>query len=139
MLTLDQTTLYYFNLSNAYVKNNLSGLTDEVNAWALQVPRGEKVKSKTSVPSASTPSLTNAPSSHFSRSSGPKVRSALNNAIKVRDSDKDEVQILRETGFISDQDETMGEERDAAAKSPPKLGQRISSSVRPLKTLYSSI
>lgn len=137
MLTLDQTTLYYFNLSNAYVENNFSGLTDEINAWAVHVPPGEKARFKTRVQSASTPSLTNAPSSRFSRSSAP--RSALNNAIKIRNSDKDEVQILRETGFISDQDETMGDERDAAVKSPPKPGRRISSSVRRLKTLHSSI
>ena len=139
MLTLDQTTLYYRNLSNAYVKENYSGLTDEVNAWALQVPRGSKAKSKTSVRSASTPSLTNASSSRPPRSSGsarPIARSALTNSVKVKNTDSDdEVQIVQDTGFISDQDETMGEERDAAVKSPPKAGRRVSSSVSPYKII----
>ena len=136
-LTLDQTTLFYLNLSNAYVQNDHSGLTqnDEINAWALEVPNdgNSKVKFKTSVPSATTPPLSSAPSSRFSRSSATTARSALNNAIKVtsRNSINDnEIQIVQDTGFISDQDETMGDERNAAVKSPPKLGQHISSSVR---------
>lgn len=143
MLTLDQTTLYYRNLSNAYVKENYSGLTDEVNAWALQVPRGSKAKSKMSVRSVSTPSLTNASSSCPPRSSGsarpaarPIARSALTNSVKVKNTDSDdEVQIVQDTGFISDQDETMGEERDAAVKSPPKAGRRVSSSASPYKII----
>ena len=145
-LTLDQTTLFYLNLSNAYVQNDHSGLTDEINTWALKVPHDgnstRKVKSKMSVPSATTPPLTSAPSSRFSRSSGPTARSALNNAIKVtgRNSNNDnEIQISQDTEYNSDQDETMGDERDSAVKSPPKSGQRISSSVRLFNDLLLSI
>ena len=107
-LTLDQTTLFYLNLSNTYVQNDHSGPNDEINSWALEVPSGRnlKVKSKTSVPSATTPPLSSAPLSHFSHSSGTTAWSALNNAIKVtssRNSNNDnETQISQDTGFILD-------------------------------------
>jgi hypothetical protein len=115
MLTLDRTTLFYFSLRDLDEKNKHSGL---IKDWATKIPRNAKPGSSTH-----TPSLTHGStrSSHAASS----IRSALN-TVKISNHD-DGVEIAE--GGLSDLDETIGNERDAAVKSPPKGKQRISSAV----------
>jgi hypothetical protein len=60
----------------------------------------------------------------------PTSRSALSNTVKVagRESDDDEIEFI-ENGYLSEHDETVGEERENAVRSPPKAGKRVTSSV----------
>ena len=142
MLTLDPTTLFYLSLSNEYTKDQDSGLLD-VEKWAASVQRGSKPISRVGARSnsKSTPSLTHTSTSNPARSSGstdlarlsgpscPSARSALTNTVKVTGgSDDSEVEII-EAGFLSEHDETVGEEREFAMKSPLKGGKHVSNSV----------
>ena len=130
MLTLDKTTLYFTSLSQTYSKDKDSGLLDEVTAWASQIP--PRTKPKSGFRSTSTPSLTNT-TSRTSRVSAPSARSAFTNNVKVAGTNSDEeVEIIGETGFVSDHDELFGNECEVALKSPPKTGRRASSSVSPI-------
>lgn len=37
LLTLDQTTLFYWNLSNTYNKKHAEGLRDNINIWSTEI------------------------------------------------------------------------------------------------------
>ena len=117
MLTLDPTTLFYFSLRDLDFKNNHAGLIQD---WATKIPRNAKPESTRS---KATPSLTHG--STRSSHAPPSARSALN-TVKIGEHD-DSIKIAE--GGLSDVDETKGDERDAAIKSPPKGTRRITSSV----------
>lgn len=129
LLTLDQTTLFYWNLSNQYLKPRFLG-TNEVASWSSDVPNGYKPSSQRTT---STPSLVKSESVTSRASSAtrppPSVlsqTSAMSNGIKVfRTADNK----IMEHGAISDRDETQGEEYEAKKRSPMKGGQRLTSAV----------
>jgi hypothetical protein len=120
MLTLDHTTLFYWTLSDtSKSKDKFAGI---INDWASKVPQNSKPPSKArsksnSIQSASTPSLTNA-------STVKTGRSALRQDVKITDHG-----VHDDVDIISDLDETIGKERDAAKQSPDKGRQRVTSSV----------
>lgn len=129
LLTLDQTTLFYWNLSNEYRKPKFSG-TNDVASWTAGIPKGTKpsIERTNTTPSLSNSrsngsratSATRPPSSVVSRAS------ALSNGIQISGADTDN---LMENGAISDRDETQGEEYEAKKKSPIKGGTRLTSTV----------
>lgn len=127
-LTLDQTTLFYCNLSNTYNKNQARGLRENIGTWTYQVtankPPSEQSNSTPSLTSQSVTSTRRPPSSVVSRAS------ALSNGIRVTGARENG---LREVGAISDRDETIGEELEAKKASPVKGGVRISSNVSTIK------
>lgn len=135
MLTLDHTTLFYFSLRDQASKFSQGGL---VNDWAIQVSLNTKPSSKPSTASGRSasrvPALTNG-SSRSSRAPTTSNRSALNNQIKINNPGDDSIVIVN--GGLFDRDETRGEEREAAVKSPPKGKQRLTSSVS--NTVYNSL
>jgi len=119
MLTLDRTTLFYFSLRDRDFKKNHEGLIQD---WATKIPRNAKPGG---THSKATPSLTQG--STRSSHAPPSTQSAIN-AVAVKISNHDDSIKIAEGG-LSDVDETKGNERDAAIKSPPKGKQRITSSV----------
>jgi hypothetical protein len=111
---LDCTTLFYFSLRDLDEKDKHSGL---IKDWATKIPRNVKPGS------TCTPSLTHG-STHSSHAAS-LIWSALN-MVKISNHDNG-VEIAE--GGLSDLDETIGNERNAAIKSPPKGKQRILSVV----------
>ena len=124
MLTLDPSTLFYWNLSDPPPKK----LKHAVESWAKSIPLNAKPPSH--APSSHvTPSLTHG----SSRSTG---RSVLTDAIIVTSKVARPAQIKPDPDFIdihdgglSDHDEIRGRERDAAVFSPPKGKVRLNSEV----------
>ena len=125
MLTLSQPTLYYRDLisNNATQKPNRGVVKD----WATTVSK----LSSSSKPSNTTRSShiftltersTSSKTSHDQRSTTSKLR-AKKAADLPNDADGGS------DGAFSDNDETVGNERDAAVNSPPKNGVRATSSV----------
>src|ERR1700734_176683 len=129
MLTLSQPTLYYRDLiSNATQKSNSnSGI---VRNWAAAVSKlssssslskpsstAHSSRSHTFFTERSTSSKTSHDQSTTSKLGAKKATDLPNDA----DSGSD--------GAFSDNDETLGNKRDAAVNSPPKNGVRATSSV----------
>jgi hypothetical protein len=137
-LTLDQSTLFYWTLSDVPSKMDVD---EAVGEWASAVTTHikstlEGPKSSTSRRSNAIPPLTGGPS----RSSAASV---LTNNIKVYSQqtpgDSDEVKIkaerqevlsLSDEGGLSDSNELAGKERETAINSPLKGNKRITSEVR---------
>lgn len=152
MLTLDPTTLYYLNLSDAYQKDRYSGLkhsTDDLSDWLTNVPLG----SRGSLKSVTTPALTKSgrssnPAANSVRSASAGIRSTSTSNQRPASRSGGLVKVIGETnpnddesginvlGGISDNDETIGPERDAAMNSPPKAGRRVNSSVSLYLVIY---
>lgn len=127
LLTLDQTTLFYWNLSNDYLKSNFTG-TNDVASWSASIPDGIKPSGKRTT---STPSMTNGRSATSRATSATRPpgsvvsrASALSNGIKLTDMAEED---HAERGPISDRDETRGEEYEAKKRSPLKDGKRLTS------------
>lgn len=151
MLTLDPTTLFFWDLSDVSKKIKYNSST--VSQWASAIPKDAKADScLSSKHSASTghsaaPSLTNRstitttsvqtselqrrqlpPRIHVKRE--PEEDADMDGGIKVL-SNEDGQLYTYEEGAISDRDEMNGEEHDDAVKSPPKgSGVRLGSEVR---------
>ncbi|KZP08508.1 hypothetical protein FIBSPDRAFT_964750 [Athelia psychrophila] len=123
LLTLDETTVFYWNLSNDYLKSNFTG-TNDVAQWSASIPSGLKPTGKrtTSTPSLSfsisATTATRPPSLVISRAS------SLSNGVTLAGV-KEEYH--EERGPISDRDETQGEEYESMKRSPLKAGQRLTS------------
>jgi hypothetical protein len=122
MLTLDQTTLFYFSLRDASSISKDKHMA-AIKDWAKKVPPTAK---PTGVRSTSTPSLTNG---FTGTSRSVSSRSALTNQVKISRRDDDVISIADSEGALSDRDERKGPEREAAVKSPPKGNQRVTSAV----------
>ena len=120
MLTLDQTTLFYFSLRDCSsgTKDRHVGSFEE---WASKMLKGTKPASSHNY---ATPSLT-AGSTQPSHPP-PSTQSALTNNVKISHYD-DNGEVI-DSGF-PDLDKTKGSEREAAINSPLKGKCRISSSV----------
>lgn len=129
LFTLDQTTLFYWNLSNEYSKAKFAG-PKAVEVWTVGVPQG--LKPPSSKRSVSTPSLTRSNASLATTATRPptsvasRTSSALTNGITITEDDEDG---FMEKGAVSDCDETRGEEYEAKKKSPVKGGLRLTSQV----------
>jgi hypothetical protein len=119
MLTLDQTTLFYFFLRDVPTNTNDKDMTGLVNDWAARIPRNTKPGSKhlSDIQSLAKRSFTTDSSSQVSTSS-------LNKNVKAtKDVHMDSI------GGLSDHDETIGEECIIAVKSPLKEGSHVMSIV----------
>jgi len=128
MLTLDSTTLYYYFLSDS-TSNGKKYFSAGINDWAASIPSNAKPTNKrtaSTMTRGSTSSvlpLTNA-STHSSASS------VLSKSVKITTKVEPAnigIQII--DGALSDEDETMGFEREAAVMSPPKGKKRATSAV----------
>src|ERR1700722_10262491 len=141
LLTLDQSTLFYWTLSDLSKKRKHK----DVIEWAAKIPGDVKPASHASSHIAAcshagrsksgVPSLT----AGTSRSSAPSVltdgvkifSSGMADSAKVKAEPAPEITIMSDGG-LSDNDETNGEERRAAVNSPPKGKKRVNSNVSPL-------
>ena len=141
LLTLDQSTLFYRTLSNFYTGDNREP-SDGIREWRSGVskskPTSRVANSLTSRARSTTPSVM----SNAGRSSAPSV---LTDNIKIisrsQASESTKVNLepastigFNENGGLSDNDETIGEEREAAFASPFKGKKRLTCEVR--KYLY---
>ena len=139
MLTLDQTTLYYYSLSDSASNGTskaekfLSG----INGWAASIPRNSEPVSKAfSKPGTNKtgtsrgdilPPLTNATTRSSASSVLTKNVTISQRTVPGVNLEPGGVSIF--DGALSDKDEANGIERDAAIASPPKGKKRVTSSV----------
>ena len=144
LLTLDQSTLFYWTLSDASRKQRKH--SSAINEWAaaipatakptVQVPRSTSSRAKSDIPSLT---------SGASRSSAPSVLTdnvkiishRASNLVKVKAEPVPELSIY-DDGGLSDSDEIRGEEREVAINSPPKGKKRVTSEVSLLSLIYSN-
>ena len=144
MLTLDPTTLFFWELSDISKKRKYD--SGEVTQWVSAIPKDAMAGSR--LPSVGkrssysiTPSLTNqstiiASSFHTQRNSRPpkiRINPELEDVVMCEfegPSCEDGQFVIQEDGGISDRNEIGGEEHEDAVKSPPKgSGVRLSSEV----------
>ena len=109
MLTLDKTTIFYYNISANKDRQKQSGL---IKNWVDTV-------AKAGAATTSRATSTLRPSTLTSTGSKPKSQPIKREGAVLNILD----------GGLSDQDETEGAEREAAVKSPLKNGKRATSSV----------
>ena len=134
LLTLDQSTLFYWTLSDVPPKKGLA-----INKWASAIPSRSRSMlqgpKSTSSCTRSIPSLTGS----ASHSSAPSILTDNIKVISHHSSDqvaKVESQAnlpsfqVSDDGGLSDSNELNGKEREMAIKSPPKGKKRITSEVR---------
>ena len=135
LLTLDESTLFYWMLSDASCKKRKH--ISAINKWASVIPTSsakstsQAPKSTSSRTKSDIPSLTSGASS---RSSAPSVLSDNVRIISHRSLDLVKVKAepalsIYYDGGLSDNDEMRGEEREVAINSPPKGKRRITSEV----------
>lgn len=120
MLTLDHSTLFYWTLSSETSHKRKRCST--IKAWASAVNPNSRVTTSSSKSASShVPSLTGA-----SRSSVPSVLTkdvkiiSHPSSLKVKSEPGVTLSLNDRTGGLSDNDETRGDEREAAINSPPK-------------------
>ena len=120
MLTLDQSTLFYWTLSDTSHKKQKHA--SAIKDWALAVPATTKhtLKAPSSLAKSDVPPLT----SGTSHSSAPSV---LTNNVKIISHHSVKVKaelsptlLLHTDGGLSDNGERIGEEWEAVINSPPK-------------------
>ena len=135
LLTLDQSTLFYWTLSDASF-NKKRKIGSAINNWASTIPTNAKPshapKSTSSRTNSDLPSLT----SGASRSSAPsllthnvKIISHRASDSKVKAEPAPDADTMYYSGGLSDNDEMRGEEREFAINSPPKEKKRLTSEV----------
>jgi hypothetical protein len=138
MFTLDSTTLYYYFLSDS-TSNEEECFSAGINNWAASIPSNVKPttrnkcsttgSSMTRGGTSSGPPLTNA-STRLSTSS------VLSKNVKITTNvEPTNIGIQVIDGALSDEDETMGFEREAAVMSPPKGKRRATSAVGNISSL----
>jgi hypothetical protein len=110
MLTLDETTVFYYTISANKDSQKQSGL---IRNWVDTVAKSKAVSAAASNSRASSTLQASATSKSKSR---PIKREGA-------------VLDIHDIGGLSDHDEIQGAEREAALKSPPKNGVRATSSV----------
>jgi hypothetical protein len=140
LLTLDHTTLFYWNFSDTAHNKRKRG--DEIKNWSSQVqaaaPGNSKPASKASRSITGLRSRVAPPSltTGESRGSAPSI---LTDGVEIITSKPVKVKtepapvagfVINDVGAISDNDETRGDERDLAIISPPKGKKRLTSEVR---------
>jgi hypothetical protein len=140
MLTLDQSTLFYWTLSDTFLQKRQ--YKDAIKEWASEIPASAKPVSQAPSRTTQTKSITRrsvVPSltSGTSRSSAPSVLTndvrivghrTRPSSVKVKPEPEPEMALYSDGG-LSDRDETIGKEREAAINSPPKGKKRVTSEV----------
>jgi hypothetical protein len=116
MLTLSQPTLYYMNLSRGDTTQKGRGI---IKDWVSAV---DKLAAKPSGTAGSSRTLVR---STTTQASSRRPTAPTKKTVVPPDDDAESI------GAFSDRDETIGNERDAAVKSPLKNGARATSSVSP--------
>jgi hypothetical protein len=117
-LTLDATTLFYFNLSRK--EKTKATISSYVKNWSAGVEKVEPPfkPSRASVTSSKQPSLTRG------STLSSKLSSAWPDDVDFTDH---KVEVI--SGGLSDEYEILGAEREYAVGSPPKGKKRLTSSV----------
>jgi hypothetical protein len=144
LLSLNESTLYYYFLSDRTSNATSKEFSTGINDWAATIPHNAKPASgnKPEAASASTsrmsklsnrsvPALTNATSRSSNTSvlsKNVKISQNVDVKVKAQAEPHDKSIEIVELG-LEDDDEMMGIERDAALKSPPKGKARVSSAV----------
>jgi hypothetical protein len=139
LLTLSETTLYYFFLNDR--TSNKEKFNTGINNWAAAIPDNEDAPASTSGKisnlncdaagsGSQLPALTNA-SSCTSTSASVLSRSiVISQNVGVNNKAEPHDKTIKVVEFgLEDDDETMGVEQKAALKSPPKGKTRVSSAV----------
>lgn len=141
LLTLDESTLFYWTLSDAsHKKRKHSSTSSAINKWATAIHTSGSTKSSSQAPkSTSSHAKTDIPSLTCGTSSRSFAPSVLSDNVKIfSHQSSDVVKVKAEcapalsiynNGGLSDNDEMRGEEREVAIKSPPKGKKRITSEV----------
>lgn len=131
MLTLDNTTMYYWNLSNQARSTRHRAGKEHIEDWqaGLQTkPRSGAQSSRGSTRSSGTTTSSSRLShSQSVRSSLVSVRGPSANRVTNGDDDN-----AGDLGGVSDRDELEGKEYEDARDSPRKGKQRIDSKVCPM-------
>ena len=142
LLTLNESTLYYYFLSDTFsnTKETFSG----INNWAAAIPDNTSNKaasasggiskslnrSQASGSRSRLPALTNATSRSSTSASVLSKNIKISQPVKARAEPHDTSPAIKVVEFgLQDEDETMGVEREAAFMSPPKGKVCISSAV----------
>jgi hypothetical protein len=136
LLSLNESTLYYYFLSDRTSNATKEEFSTGINQWAATIPDNAKLSKKPEAASASrmskrsVPALTNASTSRSSNTSvlSESIKISQNVKVKAQGEPHDASIEIVELG-LEDDDETMGIEREAALKSPPKGKARVSSAV----------
>jgi hypothetical protein len=131
LLTLDQSTLFYWTLSDTSHKKRKHA--SAIKDWALAVPATKPtLKAPSGLAKSDVPPLT----SGTSHSSAPSVLTDNVKIISHRALDSVKVKAepsptlsLHIDGGLSDNDERRGEGWEAAINSPPKGKKRVTSEV----------
>ena len=133
MLTLDRTTLFFWDLSNVSKKAKCD---TPVTEWVSTLPKKTKESSRTSKHFFHPPSLTNQSTLTTESIRTLDRNDLLPPRVYIKPEAKDDRVYSNEDGQlflmdgISDRDEVDGEEREEAVKSPPKgSGIRLGSEV----------
>lgn len=133
MLTLDNTTLFYWTLSNEHETKRQK--QEHVLDWSLRVPLhskpGSRPKSGTGDSKTKSRGSAALPSIFSGKSTDRTSRtSILTSALKITEVKAEQPEIvINDVGGLSDSNEVEGIERDAAMASPFKKGERATSSV----------
>jgi hypothetical protein len=136
LLTLNETTLYYYFLSDRISNSKArEDFLTGINGWAKTLPDNDATNLKVASGSgrisqnrSQPPALTNATSRSTSSASVLSKSIKISESVEVEAGPQDASIKVFELG-LEDDDETMGVERDAAHKSPPKGKTRVSSAV----------
>ena len=127
LLTLDESTLFYWTLSDTSYKTQ--NRTSAINRWASAIGSIKSTSQSGAPKSTSSRVKTDIPSLTVGTTSRSHASSVLTENIKIIAKAEPAVLSIHNNGGLSDNDEMGGEERDFAIKSPPKGKRRITSEV----------
>lgn len=133
MLTLDPTTLFYWNLSDNSKKRKYEGAI--VTEWAESIPGGERTNSRggsslSKQSGRSVPPLTNNSTITATSLTSDSTRKSHFPPDPFKSVNNEGLLNIEEETVISDRNEMEGEEHEDAVQSPPKgSGVRVASDV----------
>ena len=137
MLTLDETTLFYFSLTNTNTSGKKIGslITNWANEVTSRLPSHSNLQANSKASNAHSvtshgPAASRSASTKSSTTSVLTKRVAITSSVELDGCDVGDGD--DGAGIFLDEDETQGAERDAAVASPPKGKRRLSSSVSQL-------
>jgi hypothetical protein len=134
LLTLDESTLFYWTLSDTSGKKRKH--ISAINEWASEISANS---TKSTSKSTSSRAKSEIPSLTSGASSRPSAPSVLSNNVRIISHQSSDLVKVKPApaaalaicydGGLSDNDEMRGEEREVAINSPPKGKKRITSEV----------
>ena len=137
-LTLDESTLFYWSLSDASQAHTKQKHLSAIDKWASAIPTSSTKPSSQAPKSTSSRVKTEVPSLTSGSSGRSYAPSVLSDNVAIVSHHSDAVKVKSEhapalslynNGGLSDNDELKGEEQEVAIKSPPKGKKRITSEV----------